>query len=270
MGLDTYFAEIAKRAESTNAEELCPVCGQPKTLSQMKDRERVYFSVACGCVQAKQAEEQRTEELKRHEIELRQRWEKTSFAMTTFRRDTFTADDGKNHSVSALCKKYADQWNKVRADNIGILFYGSVGTGKTFLAHAIANALIANGVDVIVTDFSRIMNALQACKDRQRELDALNSYALLVIDDLGAERSSDFAREMVYSVINQRGQVGLPLIVTTNLSIDEMQSTQDMQLRRIYDRLLDLCPVPIRLDGASRRSNNAEARREKARELLLR
>lgn len=269
MELSGHFKNIADSVATFQPEELCPVCGKPKTASKMKDGKRVTFPVACGCIQAKQVEEQHATELKRHEIELRQRWDKSSFAMTTFRRDTFAADDGGNQSVSAVCRKYVDQWDEVRKDNLGILFYGSVGTGKTFLAHAIANALIDKCVDVIVTNFSRILNTLQACKDRQRELDALNSYSLLVIDDLGAERSSDFAREMVYSVIDQRGQVGLPLIVTTNLSIDEMQNTQDMQLRRIYDRLLYLCNIPFLMNGTSRRINDTETRRAKARDLLL-
>ena len=89
------------------------------------------------------------------------------------------------------------------------------------------------------------------------------------VDDLGAERTTDFARETVYSVIDQRGQARLPLIVTTNLSLAEIKQTEDMQLRRIYDRLRNLCPVPLLIDGESRRTKDSEIRKQFARDLLL-
>ena len=100
-------------------------------------------------------------------------------------------------------------------------------------------------------------------------LDVLDGYQLLVVDDLGAERTTDFARETVYSVIDQRGQARLPLIVTTNLSLAEIKQTEDMQLRRVYDRLLNLCPVPLLIDGESRRTKDSEIRKQFARDLLL-
>ena len=162
-----------------------------------------------------------------------------------------------------------EKWAEVRAKNYGLLFYGSVGTGKTFLSHAIANALIAQGVSVLVTNFSKILNVIMSSRDRQQVLDSMNTYQLLVIDDLGTERGTEFAREVTYSVIDQRGQAGLPLIVTTNLSLAEIRDTQDMALRRIYDRLEALCPIALCMDGPSRRTADAERRRQDARRLLL-
>ncbi len=253
--------------------ERCPVCGEATKISFVvslgNSRRPMVQKTACRCAQTEHDAAQQANKLQQFEVRLAQKWEASSFAMTTFRRNRFDADDGGNSSVSAACRKYVVRWNEMRAENLGVLFYGSVGTGKTFLAHAIANALISQGVSVCVTSIPRILNALQGCKDRQRALDELDSYSLLVIDDLGSERSSEYSREVVYSVIDQRGQAGLPLIVTSNLSIDEMKNPQDMQLQRIYDRVLDLCPIQFRLDGASRRTKNSEARRQRARDLLL-
>lgn len=253
--------------------ERCPVCGEATKISFEISlgnvRRPMVQQTLCKCAQAERDTERRETELQQFEVRLMQRWATSSFALTTFRRNRFDADDDGNSSISAACRKYVVRWDEMKAENLGVLFYGSVGTGKTFLAQAIANALISQGVSVCVTSISRILNALQGCKDRQRALDELDSYSLLVIDDLGAERSSEYSREVVYSVIDQRGQAGLPLIVTTNLSVEEMKNPQDMQLRRIYDRVLDLCPIQFRLDGASRRTKNSEVRRQRARELLL-
>jgi DNA replication protein DnaC len=64
---------------------------------------------------------------------------------------------------------------------------------------------------------------------------------LLVFDDLGAERGTEFAREQVYNVVNARWESGRPFIVTTNLTLQEMQNEEQMVLKRIYDRVLDVC-----------------------------
>lgn len=72
-----------------------------------------------------------------------------------------------------------------------------------------------------------------------------------------------------YSVVDQRGQAGLPLIITTNLSLAEIKDASDMSLRRIYDRLETLCPITICMDGTSRRTADAARRKQAARELLL-
>lgn len=105
--------------------------------------------------------------------------------------------------------------------------------------------------------------------DRQSYIDALKSYKLLVIDDLGVERDSDYAAEQVFSIIDARTRSKLPLIVTTNLTIEELKKPDTRKNARIYDRILELCPVNLKMTGESRRINSAEIRREIARGILL-
>lgn len=94
--------------------------------------------------------------------------------------------------------------------------------GKTYAACEVANALIDKGYPVLVTNFARITNTIQGMYEgKQDYIDSLNEFQLLVIDDLGAERESAYMQEMVYNIIDSRYRAGLPMIYTTNISIEQ-------------------------------------------------
>lgn len=129
----------------------------------------------------------------------------------------------------------------MKANSSGLLLWGNVGTGKSFFAGCIANSLLEKGVPVLMTNFSRILNTLSGMhfEDRNQFIDSLNRYSLLIIDDLGIERNSEFALEQVFNVIDSRYRSKKPLIVTTNLTLEELNKPTDMAHSRIYDRILD-------------------------------
>ncbi|MEA4895127.1 MAG: ATP-binding protein, partial [Oscillospiraceae bacterium] len=93
--------------------------------------------------------------------------------------------------------------------------------------------------------------------DKNAYIDEFADYKLLIIDDLGAERESSYALEQVYNVLNERYKNGQPLIITTNLTLDEMKNPKNMGYQRIYDRVLELC-VPIHFKGESIRKDIAK------------
>ena len=128
---------------------------------------------------------------------------------------------------------------------------GNTVNGKTFAAACIANQLIDRGIPAMITSFPRI---LSAGYDKQDIIDQMRYYPLLVIDDLGAERNSDYALETVYMVIDERYKSKKPLIVTTNLTLDEICNPKNMAYQRIYDRVLEMCaPLVFRGDSIRRR-----------------
>ncbi len=248
---------------------VCGHCGQPKQFWLEERGIRMLLPITCACEEREMREERTRQELEQFRLDMAAAQEKFGITDTSFYRMTFESDDGHNAKASAVCRRYVDKWESVRKGNYGILFYGTVGTGKSFLACSIVNALLAKGVRATVTNFPRLLNLLQSARDRQEIIDHLQFYELLAIDDLGVERDSGYATEQIFGVIDARARSGLPLIVTTNLTLDELTHPPTMHYQRIYDRVLDLCPVRLKLIGASRRAGNAEARREKARELLL-
>ena len=166
---------------------------------------------------------------------------------------TFDNDDRKNPALSDAMRRYADGFYQMRQQNIGLLLHGPVGTGKTFYAACIANALLEKEVSVKMTNFTRIINDMQSTFDgRQEYLDSLNQNNLLIIDDLGVERESEYMQEQVYNIIDARYRAGRPLIVTTNISLEEIKNPKNVQRQRIYDRVLELC-LPVTVEGTSRR-----------------
>lgn len=251
----------------------CGKCHGPKEmfvdLSDNGDgSEQKRVSVNCRCQDQEISAENSKKSMDQFAQHMEQLLRTFNISEPSYRRCTFAADDSPKSKISATCRRYVGAWEKVRKDNIGLLFYGSVGTGKSYYACAIANALTNRQVSAAVTNFPRLLNILQGARDRQAVIDHLQSYDLLVLDDLGVERDTSYAAEQVYSVIDARARSGLPLIVTTNLTMEEMKSPSSTQQQRIYDRILEMCPVPIKMTGGSRRSGNAASRLEIAREIL--
>lgn len=182
---------------------------------------------------------------------------------------TFRLDKGYDPELMEKMHRYVANWEQMYQRGMGLLLWGDVGTGKSYAAGCIANALLDQGVSVMMTNFSRILNALSSLQwgDRNRYIEDLNQYSLLIIDDLGIERSTEYVLEQVYSVIDSRYRSGKPLIVTTNLTLQQMREPQDVAHARIYDRVLERC-VPIWVRGDNIRRENAGENMKIAKELL--
>lgn len=203
----------------------------------------------CGVEKRDRFELSRMDEKKRRRIE---EFRRIGIPGKELRKCTFEADDGYNPELTKIALNYVDNFQEMMSAGKGILFYGDVGTGKTFTAAAIANALIDKGYKCFVTNFSTIINTLSGMFDKQEYIDRLNSYALLIIDDLAAERSTAYGNEIVHSIIDNRCNVGLPMIVTTNLTAEELKCPRTKENKRIYSRLLDKC-FPVAMNGKDRR-----------------
>lgn len=224
----------------------------------------------CMCACQTAAYEQQEQERKHREF--LDRVEKNrSVGLTdpVLRRHTFENDLGYNPQQMDMAKRFVQHWEEFQKDSMGLLLWGPVGTGKSFIAGCIANALLDQGVQVMMTNFARLLNKLTDIHfgDRNAYIDSLNSFPLLIIDDLGVERNSEFAREQVFSVIDSRYRSQLPLIVTTNLTPEQMRNPEDLARARIYDRVLERC-TPIRVDNQNIRERNKADNLKKSKQLL--
>jgi DNA replication protein DnaC len=150
---------------------------------------------------------------------------------------TFENDKQPDSKYSAIFKRYCDKWEQIKADNIGLVLYGDKGRGKTFYAGCICNRLISMGVKAYAITEPNLINAMFKAVDKAEFISRLAHYPLLFIDDFGAARSTEYSREQVYTIIDERYKANLPTIFTTNLTPQQFDAPETIAEGRIYDRI---------------------------------
>lgn len=278
MGANNVLSSIAARAAQRYAEQegdyrdadgllMCGKCHTHKQVRQPFLGSVKVLACACKCVVADNRREADAKR-KRDRMQYLDSMRRTGFPDAEMRKWVFDNDDGGNTKLMSIAHKYVANFDGMRANGTGLLLYGNVGCGKSFAAACIANALIDTGTPCMMTNFSRIINRLQeSFAGRQKYIDNLSRFDLLVIDDMAAERNTEYVWEQVMTIIDARYRSGLPVIVTTNLTIGELADPADIRRQRVYSRLKEMC-VPIEVAGADRRTRKMERNIMSAKSLL--
>lgn len=167
-----------------------------------------------------------------------------------YRNMTFARDDRPEHLLSKAARVYAENFQPAMEQH-GIMFTGNVGTGKTFYACCIANAVIDRGCTAWVTTLQPLVRALCSYEAAEKILAKIRKVDLLVLDDLGSTALNDFTTDKIFEIVDERYRSGKPLIVTTNLDPDSSWKS-NIGMRRIFDRLRERCRHVV-MDGESRR-----------------
>lgn len=246
------------------------VCGKCHTKKQKKisflGEERIVCCL-CRCA-AEKLEKEREQKKAEKEILLIRQMRSAGLQDRAFYNYTFEKSDSSQENA-VYARRYAENFSQMANTGQGLLFWGNVGTGKTFLAGCIANALLEQRIPVLMTSFPKILNALGGLysSERNKYLASLNRYKLLVIDDMGIERESQYTVETVYTVIDERYKSKKPLIITTNLQLDVFKNPQDVEHARIYDRIMEKC-MPVYFGGKNYRSEIGQENRKQAKGIL--
>ncbi len=222
----------------------------------------------CDC-QRKRREALEAAERERKHLDTVEALKRRGFTNPAMKNWTFANDNGKCPQMESA-HSYVERWESIETGNHGLILWGSVGTGKSFFAGCIANALMEKEIPVCMTNFALILNDLAASfTGRNEYIDRLCSFPLLILDDFGMERGTEYGLEQVYNVIDSRYRSGKPLIVTTNLTLEELQNPEDTAHARIYDRLTEMC-TPVRFAGENFRKAAAREKMERLKMLLNR
>lgn len=234
---------------------ICKKCGKPREFRVPGNGvvPSMLVPSMCDCQKAK--EDARREEMERKARDARTKKRRTScFAASgRYASLTFDADDNRNPEQTTYCKAFAATFDP--KDPMGLVLYGNRGTGKSFHASCIANAVVARGFSCLVTDIKQVVNLMESSfEKRQGNLSRILSPDLLILEDLGAQRSTEYVMEHVYDVIDGRYKAGKPMVITTNFDFRTriLNATDDDPYARVFDRIVEVS-LPVRYEGASRR-----------------
>ena len=234
----------------------------------MLDKKLMIIRNACKC------DRDRAEQEKLREKQIEQdRLRKNCFISKNQIAYTFeNADEDTDKEIIKKTKNYVKHFEEMRKDNVGLLLYGNVGSGKTYIACSIANAIITEySYNVKMRNFAQILNDLQKggfTLDRNEYIEQITNPALLILDDFGIERNTEYALEQIYNVINARYLKARPTIITTNLNFKDIEQEQeDIMLGRIYSRIIEMC-LPLRVIGLDRRKIQSKEKLKKAQNLM--
>ena len=253
----------------------CQYCGKEYVKNESEGieylpefiRKHIEYIPACDCLE-KMKEKEREEEIRKQQAEsIKNRVKKyrdISVVDSKFLKSTFEiADMSEKYMKVAL--RYAKSFMEKKMD-IGIIFYGGVGVGKTFATACIANYLMNRGKSVFVINL--VLYLLKLTKEwGQGEMELLKiveNCDLLIIDDFGVEKSledknASWRAEKIYNLIDSRYRCEKPLIITTNLEFSKDESRCEIAKKfsmggknRIRDRIVEMC-YPVEVKGKSRR-----------------
>lgn len=223
------------------------------------------FSVRCACSRAKLEEKDARAQELAHRKKVEQLKKDCFGTADAMREWTFENDDGSNPKMEYI-HNFVDRWEEVCEKGLGLLIWGGIGTGKSFAAACIANALIEQGVSVIMMKLSDYIDSPQ--EERQALLKQMGNCKLLIIDDFGVEYNHEYVQKEIYKVIDHRYENGKPLIITTNLPLSVFDNPENDNEKRVFSRLQEMCSQRILFDGEDRRKIFAKENRAKMTKLL--
>lgn len=276
--IDGLAAKVAETAPGEQAGDYrvdgLLYCGKCKTAKQC--RVTVFGAEQTVCCLCKcEAERRKKEDEAREAAQMAEKARlqiaknrHLSFPESDMGNWTFAADDGKDAQTIKAMRAYVENFEQFRQQGKGLLLYGPCGTGKTFAAACVVNALLEKGYPCLMTNFSRIANTISGMfEGKQDYLDSINKNALLVLDDLGAERSTEYMTEIVYNIIDARYRANRPMIITSNLTGEDLKNPKNIAEQRVFNRVLEKCH-PVYVGGSDRRRHKIKAEFDDMKALL--
>ena len=142
-----------------------------------------------------------------------------------------------NAPLHAECLRYVENWKEMRKNGFGFFFWGNVGAGKTHAASALANELMQERlVEVLFLNMPSTVTRVKKTFDSplknedKKIFDRMKEVELLIVDDLGVEKFSDWLSDQFYQIIDHRWQNKKPMIITSNQSLEDLSSCYKPQV----------------------------------------
>lgn len=230
----------------------CSICGNPYVKNYLLPQEminilgdKIKYIPSCKCHEnfcERKIEELTVKAEKERLLNKGYKYKNFSVINSKFLNSTF--ENAQITENLSICKKYAEAFLKKEA-NVGLILYGNSGTGKTFDSACIANYLMKNGKSVIALNLGLYLSRIRL-EWSNMEFDVLDKVSqcdLLIIDDFGAEKITDWVLEKIFLLIDTRYKSEKPIIISTNLTYKENSPCDISRVfgSRIKDRIKEMC-----------------------------
>lgn len=242
---------VANMTDSLSEPRHCSICGQliPKKRIEVLGMVR-YVQPCCKC-EAEAYEQEKREREEAHRKEMIERKFAISKLGERFQNSKFDTFDWRPGTEKALqhAKEFVENFDNNEGE--GLLIWGVSGNGKSHLAAAIVHALKAKEKTVVFQDVPELLGRIRDTFNRNSKetetaiMDALLDCNLLVMDDIGAEKVTDWVLDVLFRIIDGRNRRMKPIVYTTNFNPAKLlqrfmtkdEDMSEIQAKRIVDRI---------------------------------
>lgn len=248
----------------------CHKCGDFKQKKIYINNESLIIPNLCKCEQKKYDEE-------KLKILNKKKQDKILFLKTQAFKNknyyfyTLKKADLDNKYMLHVINKYIENWNECKNNGIGLFLYGNVGVGKTFYACCIANELLEHEISVIFISIFELVNqiSLNYGANKENILNKLKKIDLIIIDDFQLKENNEYEIDIIYEIINTLYENSKPVIITTNLDINDLKSNK-IQYQKIYDRIAQMCSAVLVESNINKRRIKSLKRKEIIQKIIKR
>jgi DNA replication protein DnaC len=267
--IENAFDEVAKIVKKNivvqNSSVNCSICGEEVKAIKLDipglQIER-WVQPKCKCEVEAFDKEQLAFQRKTEELEVRKLFSISQLGekLSSASFNNFQIRSGSEIAYKAS-KNYCDGFNP--KNPTALILWGEPGNGKSLLAACVNNELQKNGHTTIFVSMPDLLTKIKQTFNNDREneeqiLKALDICDLLIIDDLGAEKTSDWVEETIFKIIDNRYRKKKPILITSNVSPYELSKKIGS---RSTDRILEMC-IEIKNDAKSYRTQKAQSMKD--------
>ena len=176
----------------------------------------------------------------------------------------FAHDNGENPDGTRCARNFVEHFENFRKRGAGLFFFGSTGSGKSFTAAQIVNALTDRGYNCLFTSFLTIISDLSTLgfEARRNYLDQFGNKDLVVFDDFGSEGDTNSNNQLIMQIVNNCRRRMIPMIFTTSLHQETLDKSSSTPRLLALSRIKQLCTTVTLYEPGARRDDRRLNRME--------